>query len=290
MAIPANSRSNYLFVLVFISLLCNNNAVAQTKHCNALTPTQKQIQNEIFLKLHPYAGCDETFESCLAHQKPNRGVIRVADDLCRHIAAGKTQQEIKMAFNKRAQSVLPAIKPAVITLNENTLAGDKSAPVTVVVYACARCPFCKVVITSLYHKISNGVLFGKARLYFRPFPIKSHPGATEGGLAMVSAARLNRFWPFTIKLYDRYEQFCPAQLSSWASEEGLDKTIFEKYLADPQTRQSLITSKQEGLRNKVDATPTLFIDNVKYVYELQHDAIVDVLLEVYEAKTEARRQ
>ena len=36
---------------------------------------------------------------------------------------------------------------------------------TVVVYACTRCPFCKVVVPALYAAVTDGPLAGKVRLY-----------------------------------------------------------------------------------------------------------------------------
>ena len=71
---------------------------------------------------------------------------------------------------------------------ESLRAGDPQAPVRVVVYACARCPFCKVLVPGLYQEVTQGKLKGKVRLYFRPFPLKDHPGSSEGGLAMLGAA------------------------------------------------------------------------------------------------------
>jgi predicted DsbA family dithiol-disulfide isomerase len=105
---------------------------------------------------------------------------------------------------------------------------------------------------------------------------------------MVSAARLGRFWPFVIKMYERFDSFCPKLLSDWAVEAGMDKAAFEKEMADPKNRDALVASKQEGIRNKVEATPTLFIDGRKYVYEAQQEAVVDVLLEEYESVTASK--
>ena len=59
--------------------------------------------------------------------------------------------------------------------------------------------------------------------------------------------------------------------------------VFEQAYADPKTRDALVAAKQEGLRNKVSATPTLFIDGRPYQYELNAAAVIDVLEEAYEA-------
>lgn len=211
-------------------------------------------------------------------------MLRLADDICRQIAAGKARADVERALERRAQSMLPVTKPVVISLDDATRAGSADAPVTAVVYACSRCPFCRMLVPKLYREVTEGSLKGKVRLYFRPFPLKDHPGSTEGGLAMLSAARLGQFWPFVVHaLYGKYDAFCPALLPSWAESAGMDKPAFEKALANPAVRDALVAAKQEGIRNKVTATPTLFIDGRKYVYDLTTEAIVDVLEEAFDA-------
>ncbi len=216
-------------------------------------------------------------------------MIRLANDICRQAKAGKNRGEIERGLEKRAQSMLPAAKPAVISLDDTTRAGSADAPVTVVVYACSRCPFCRMLVPALYREVAEGSLKGKVRLYFRPFPLKDHAGSTEGGLAMLAAARLGRFWPFVVnELYGKYDTFFPALIPSWAEDAGMDKAAFEKAFADPIVRDGLVASKQEGIRNKVIATPTLYIDGRKYVYDLTSEAVVDVLEEAFEGSRKAK--
>jgi protein-disulfide isomerase len=241
-------------------------------------------KEKLFSILHPYDACDETLDRCLAKRPANPVIVRMANSICRHIKMGKPRQEIERAFTARGQSIVSMAKPVTFVLEQNTLAGNPQSPIQVVVYACARCPFCKLLIQALYKDVTEGVLKNKVRLYFQPFPIRSHPGATEGALAMVSASRLGKFWPFVSRLYEHFDTFCPKLLPEWAAEVGLDRAAFERALADPKIRADLVALKQEGIRNKVEATPTLFINGTKYVYELQRDAVVDVLLEIFESR------
>lgn len=259
-------------------------ALAQTPVCDALPTDKKALAQDLFAALHPYDGCDETFMQCFSAKPIKPIVSRLASDVCRQVKMGRGRQEISHALSRRAQSMLPLGRRAVLTLDEATRAGSAAAPVAVVVYACARCPFCKVLVPALYSAVADGPLKGKVRLYFRPFPLKDHPGSIEGGLAMVSAAKLGRFWPFTLELYKRYDSFCPGLLLDWAQATGMDRAAFERELADAKNREALVASKQEGLRNRVNATPTIFIDGREYVYELTLDVIADVLDEAYEAR------
>ena len=256
---------------------------AQTPSCDALSDRDRVLAREIFSILHPYDGCDGTFARCLAARPPEPVVLRLASFVCRQTQAGRSRLQIEHALTRRAQSLLPLGRRAQIQLDEATRAGAEHAPVTAVVYACARCPFCRVVVPALHAAVTDGPLAGKVRLYFRPFPLKDHPGSTEGGLAMVAAAKLGRFWPFLLTLYERYDAFYPERLVAWGQEVGLAREAFEAEIAEPAIRQELVSSKREGLRNKVGETPALFIDGRRYLYDLAPEEVVDVLEEAYAA-------
>ncbi len=256
---------------------------AQTPECDALSDRDAALAREVFSALHPYDGCDDTFARCLARPSPEPVVLRLASSICRQIVTGKDRSQIEHALARRAQSLLSLGTPARIELDEKTRAGVKDAPITAVVYACARCPFCGVMVPALHAAVTDGPLAGKVRLYFRPFPLKDHPGATEGGLAMVAAAELGRFWPFVLTLYERYDSFAPERLPAWAEEVGLSPDAFQAAVADPASREKLVSGKREGLRNGVGETPALFIDGRRYLYDLAPEAVIDVLEEAYEA-------
>jgi protein-disulfide isomerase len=177
---------------------------------------------------------------------------------------------------------MPSIKKAAVKKDVRTLAGDPNAPITVTVYACTRCPFCKVLVPRLYREVTGGGLNGKVNVVFRPFPIKSHEGALAGGLALEAAATLGQFWPFVNLVYARFDAFCPKLLGDWAAESGMDKAAFEKLLNDPQIRTQVVESKQEGIVNKVIATPTLFVNGIEYVYDMSEGVLEDVLEEAYQ--------
>ena len=68
----------------------------------------------------------------------------------------------------------------------------------------------------------------------------------------------------------------------------MGRAQFEAAMADDRTRARLVNSKKEGIVNKVDATPTLFINGRKYVGDLNPKEIIDVVEEEYEQLRGAR--
>jgi protein-disulfide isomerase len=277
------------FVACLLALGASPIASAQTPDCDALPAERKAAARDLGAALHPYDGCDETFAKCLAAKAPKPVVLRLASAICRQVKAGADRKQVEHSLALRAQTLLGTGPRRSFALDDAMRAGAADAPLTVVVYACSRCPYCKVMVPALYRAVTDGPLAGKVRLYMQPFPLKSHPASTEGGLAMMSAARLGRFWPFTLHLYENYDGFCPKLLPDWAVASGMDRAAFERAYADPKTRDALVASKQEGLRNKVNATPSLFIDGHPYVYELTVEAVLDVLAEASEAARDGKK-
>jgi protein-disulfide isomerase len=284
-----NKHQVVSFSLACIFVAFGRPSLDQTPTCDTLVAEKKSLVQSLFGRLHPYDGCDDTFARCLAVRPASKVVVRLAEDLCRQAKAGKDGKQIEHALAKRAQSMLPGGPRLAAQLDEATRAGRSDAPVTLVAYACTRCPLCKEIIPALYAAVSGGPLAGKVRIYLRPFPLKSHPGASEGGLALLAAAKLGGFWPFTLLLYQQFDKFTPAILPAWAEQAGLDRVAFEHILADPKTRDELVAAKQEGLRNKVDSTPSLFIDGRPYVYDVKLEPILDVLQEAADGARPAKK-
>jgi protein-disulfide isomerase len=262
-------------------------AMADTSVCKDLDPNEQEALNRILSKLHPYDCCDNTFSECLRVNTPCPVVLRLAKDVCRLFRSGKRHDGIKRALMLRARSVLNIGKTASISADESMMAGNTSAPVTVVVYACTRCPFCKILVPVLYRETVEGSLKGKIKLFFKPFPLKDHECSIEGGLGLIAAAKLGRFWPFVLQVYDNFDTVNPQTLPDLASSAGIDKKDFTAVYSDPKTREILVATKREGLKNQVLSTPTLFINGRKYLYEMTSDAIVDVISEVVENKIES---
>ncbi len=276
-----------ILAIVALLTLGASQAMAQTKTCDALSQEKAKLAEALLAKIHPYDCCDDTIAGCLEAESPCSLVSRLANDVCRHVAAGREKDEIQQAMRRRAQSMMPTMNPASIDLNEATRAGDEDAKVTLVMYACTTCPFCYAIASDLHELITDGSLSGKVKLYYRSFPLRAHEGSVEGGLALTAAARLGKFWPVARLVYERVDDFSTEAVVDWAESVGLDRDEFEEKMKDSATRESLGESRREGMRNGVDSTPTFFINGRRYTYETTLEALEDVLLEEHERVTAA---
>jgi len=275
-------RKKPLLLLPVAFLLTASTAFCQTPSCDQLTAAQKELALVLLASQYLYDCCDQPISECLSKKPVCRLAYRLAESICRRAQAGQNREQIVRGLSRRARSMLPTRAPAQIDLTSSPMAGDPDAPVVLVVYACARCPFCTSIVPPVYREILKGRLKGKARLYFKVFPIRGHPYSKETGLGFVAAARMVGFWPFMIYSYENFDSFCVKKQLDWAAESGLEPQVFEQLANAPDTRAMLVESKKEGLRNKVDATPTFFINGRKYVGTLELEELIDVLEEEHE--------
>jgi protein-disulfide isomerase len=269
-------RQSTLALLTVIGVMLAA-ASAAAAPCDRLSGDRRALAEKLFRATFPYDCCDETLDRCLKQKSVCRLARRLRDDICRRVVRGDDEKKVKAALDRRARSMTPTTKRAGIDLAGAAAAGDPKSKVVVVAYACARCPFCSKVVPELHHLVTAGGLKGKAVLYFKPFPISGHAGSAEGGMAFVAAQRLGRFWPYALKLYAEYDRFAVSKLPEWAAAVGMDRAAFGKEMSSAEGRKRLVESKKEGLRNGVEATPTLFINGRRYHGDLDRETLLDVL-------------
>jgi protein-disulfide isomerase len=255
---------------------------AQTPACDKLEGEQKKTAQALLNSQRLYTCCDDSVAACL-NKKPTCSLaVRLAENICRRVARGQTEQEVTSFLPRRAQSMSSTGDHATIDLVGFPAAGEPQAPVVLVEYADPRCPYCARSSPVVYDAVVNGPLKGKVKLYFKTYPLTSHAYSKESGLAFVAAAKLGRFWEYALYFFQRFDQFWVAIQPDWAKAVGMDREAFNLAMEDPKTLDALIASKKEGIVNHVEATPTFFINGRKYVGELDKEELFDVLEEEYE--------
>ena len=80
----------------------------------------------------------------------------------------------------------------------------------------------------------------------------------------------------------RYELFSVLGLADWAEAVGMDRGAFRRAMADPANRRELVEMKKEGIVNNIEATPTFFVNDRKYLAELNSEEVIDVLEEEFD--------
>jgi len=253
--------------------------------CEELSDAQRERTAALFESSYIHDCCDQTLDRCLEQQPRCLLAVRLAGNICRRVAAGQEDEQIRLALTTRARIALPAAGEAAFDLASAPRVGEPDAPVAVVLFADARGHNCARLTPQLHQAVVRGPLTGKVQLHVRMFPLRSNPHAKEAGVAFLAAHDLGAFWEFALHAYARDEVFELAALPVWAEAVGLDAAVFEERIADPALVERLVASKREGLEHGVESTPTLFIDGQRYQGELEIREIVDVLEELHDRAT-----
>jgi hypothetical protein len=257
-------------------------ARSQTPTCDGLSGDQEFLAAELLSTQRVYDCCDDTIANCLERNPTCALAFRLAENVCRRLAEGQPKARIVDALRRRAWNAMSQYGGADIDLVGFPVAGDPKAPITLVEYACPRCPYCARMTPKVDDAVEKGPLAGKVKLYLKTFPLRGHWGSKESGLAFLAAAKLGHFWEFVSYFFARFDQFSISKQADWAEAVGMDREAFQEAMADPGVRDALVGIKKEGLKNYVDATPTFFVDGRKYVAELSYEELIDILEERFE--------
>jgi len=134
---------------------------------------------------------------------------------------------------------------------------------TLVIYGDYLCPYCRQLGPVLAHL--REALGERASEAFRHFPNERiHPGAEFLACAAEAAGRQGRFWEMHDAIYGQEPPIDRAATLELAERLGFDMERFHHDVDDPKVYRRVHEDRVEGVRNGVTATPTLFIDNVRY--------------------------
>ncbi len=159
-------------------------------------------------------------------------------------------------------------KLAVVNINTGRLQmlGDATAPITILAFSDYQCPYCSKFYSQSEKQIKdNYVTTGKAKMYFRDFPLEFHDKALLAATAARCAAEQSKFWEMHDILFSKQ--------SEWSGLSVADATVkFEAYAAGLSLnatkytacvtagKDSAINSDYlEGQAYGISGTPTTFI-------------------------------
>jgi len=282
-------RKNRLFFMlsIFLALLIAGEGFALKDKCESLTEEQMKLAKKIMSKTYCYDCCDETVDKCLKKKKVCKLAVRLSNEICSRVKKEQSEEKIKSALDRRAKSMMPSGKKYTINTSDlDTWAGDKESKVVLVAYMCARCPFCAIITPKLYKSVTKGKLKGKVKFNMKIFPIKSHKGGVEGGLAMAASAKMGKFWPYLLKLYNDFDDYSVKKLVPWAKQKGMNGAKFKAIMNKDETRKLVVSSKKEGLKNGVVGTPTFYINGRKYTADYKMEFFTDALEEEHDKMTD----
>jgi protein-disulfide isomerase len=146
--------------------------------------------------------------------------------------------------------------------------GPVDAPVVVRIYGDLQCPACKMAETAVKYAIQT---YGdRVKFVWKDFPLTTiHPNARPAANAARCAEEQGKFWEYHDELYRlqtdwERERNPEAKFVAYAETVGLNKDAFTSCYRDRRYDGKVAAGMGEGLGNRVDRTPTFFVNDRRY--------------------------
>ena len=156
--------------------------------------------------------------------------------------------------------------------------GSIDAGLIVVEYGDYQCPYCddaRIVVGKLLKNFGESL-----RFVFRNFPLADiYPHAKNAAVVAEAVGLQGKFWEMHDVLYDNQWQLDDDALVRYATQVGAD---VDQMMADLGGRplRRVESDFESALRSGANATPTFFVNGVRYDGSLQYEPLADHLQEV----------
>ncbi|MFA5129415.1 MAG: thioredoxin domain-containing protein [Patescibacteria group bacterium] len=137
---------------------------------------------------------------------------------------------------------------------------------------CSACRVAKAGVDYVMQKYGDQVKF-----IWNDMPLTTlHPHALEAANAARCAEEQGKFWEYHDVLYQQQPYWASATnvgdlFAQYASGLGMNMQAFSSCVADKTYESKITADGQEGTAAGIDATPTFFVNNVRYVGVLSND-------------------
>ncbi len=161
-------------------------------------------------------------------------------------------------------------QPEEVTFQDehNPSLGPSDAKVVVHLYSDFQCPACKFAEPPV--KATIDAYKDRVRFVWKDFPLEQiHANARTAAIAARCAADQGKFWEYHDEVYAKQSDWDKLAdprpgLTEEAHAIGLDRTAFVVCLQAKTHDDWIAQDIAEGLRNKIDRTPTFFVNNRRY--------------------------
>jgi len=163
------------------------------------------------------------------------------------------------------QAAQPAQAPPQIDMealvDDDTIKGDKNAPVTIVEWSDFECPFCTRFYQNTLGQIDEQYIkTGKVKLVYRDFPLGFHKNAQKAAEAAECADEQNKFWEMHDKLFDNGVSGGVSSFKQFASELDLDTSKFNDCLDSGKMADEVKKDLSDGSAAGIRGTPGFIIN------------------------------
>ena len=223
-----------------------------------------------------YGKCTDTVAACLRKDTPSPTAQRLARDVFTLLSKGANRdQAAKWVEMRMRMATTPDVRT--FKLDSATPLGNRNAPIVFVEFSDFQCPSCVKAAPVLEELVRRSG--GKARLYFKQFPLKTHPDSVTLAKACVASGTLGKFWELCPRLFEVGVKFSEDRLWDLARSVGLDPAKLKDEMQRESVLDRITDDKMEGLKNMISATPSIFINGKELLLPVSLELLQDRLEE-----------
>lgn len=144
--------------------------------------------------------------------------------------------------------------------------GTDSAKVKIAEFSDFECPACAAAVPYV-NKLKNDYA-GQIQLIYLHFPLTQHTHSRQAATVAEAAAEQGKFWEMHDKLFETQAQWTKLTDANpffldLARQLGLDEAKIKNALEKDAYQGKIETSIAEGIRVKVNATPSFYLNGRK---------------------------
>ncbi|MDI6717948.1 MAG: thioredoxin domain-containing protein [Patescibacteria group bacterium] len=141
--------------------------------------------------------------------------------------------------------------------------GPENAKITLVEYSDFQCPACATFASML--KKLQADFPNDLKIVYRHFPLPNHKWAMAAAEAAEAAEEQGKFWEMNYAIFDNQAMWSNSddtvsEFLSLAQLFKLDIAQFKVDAGSDKVRQKIEKNLTSGQRNKINATPTFFLN------------------------------
>ena len=145
-----------------------------------------------------------------------------------------------------------------IHIGKAPVQGPKDAPVTVVTYQDAQCPYCRRLWPTL--KQLREKFPGQVRIAIKQHPLPFHKQARLAARAELAAQEQGKYWEYKDRLMANGQGLDRASLIALAGKVGLDVDKFTAALDSDRFDKRIDAESREAMKIGATGTPASFIN------------------------------
>ena len=188
---------------------------------------------------------------------------------------------VKSLNNSRPQNNSSYSQAAAISPND-WIKGKKEAKNTLIEYSDFQCPAC-----GLYYPLLKQLSreFGENMMFvYRHFPLQQHKNAKPAAYASEAAGKQDKFWEMHDLIFENQDEWSAKSddkakeiFIKYAGSLNLNIEKFKNDLNLEEINKKVESDFKSGLKLKVNATPTFFLNGEKLQNPRSYDELKNII-------------